>query len=89
MHPALRGFIDTTYKEEIRSLQRLSIQAFSTKYYQPIDSIELIVATGCKGCIVHRIIMRDHRGVPFKVNDSFPYTKGELQEFIREMSGVD
>jgi hypothetical protein len=65
-----------------RSLQELSLQAYSTQQYRSIDSIEIVLKIDNQGDLYHRVIIADNRGLPIKYNTLKPYSSEEIHQFI-------
>jgi hypothetical protein len=67
---------------KVYSLQTLCLISFSTRYYQPIDSIQLEIKVSHSSGLINKFHIRDPRGVPIKLRDLSPYSQTELQDYI-------
>jgi hypothetical protein len=69
------------WAEGERTLQELSLQAYSTEQYRSIDSIEFIfkVETQEK---YHRVTIQDNRGIPIRYSTLKPYSRQEIQLLV-------
>ena len=65
-----------------KTLQELSLQAYSSSRHMSIDSIELVIKLGSQQDLYHRVILDDSRGAPIRYSTLEPYSIQELQEFI-------
>jgi hypothetical protein len=54
------------WAEGERSLQELSLQAYSTEQYRSIDSIEIVLKIENQEDLYHRVIIADNRGLPIR-----------------------
>ncbi len=56
------------FVEKEKSLQELSLQAYSKEHYRSIDSIEIVLKIDNQDNIYHRVVIADSRGLPIKYN---------------------
>jgi hypothetical protein len=65
-----------------RSLQELNLQAYSTKQYRSIDSIEIVLKIENQEALYHRVIIAENRGLPIKYSTLKPYSSEEIYQFV-------
>jgi len=70
------------WSDSIRTLQELSLQAYSSSRNRTIDSIELVIKLDPQQDLYPRVILDDSRGAPIRYNTLEPYSIQELEEFI-------
>jgi len=70
------------WPEKEKSLQELSLQAYSKEHYRSIDSIEIVLKIDNQENIYHRVVIADSRGLPIKYNTLKPYSSEEIHQFI-------
>jgi hypothetical protein len=70
------------WSDSIRTLQKLSLQAYSSSRNRTIDSIELVIKLDPQQDLYHKVILDDSRGAPIRYNTLKPYSIQELVEFI-------
>jgi hypothetical protein len=68
--------------DSFKTLQELSLQAYSSSRNRSIDSIELIIKLDSQQDLYHRVILDDSRGAPIRYSTLEPYSIQELEEFI-------
>ena len=71
--------------DSFKTLQELSLQAYSSDKYRSIDSIELVFKLDTHQDLYHRVVLEDSRGIPIKYSTLEPYSIQELQEFINSV----
>jgi hypothetical protein len=70
------------WSDRFKTLQELSLQAYSSSRNRTIDSIELVIKLDPQQDLYHRVILDDSRGAPIRYNTLEPYSIQELEEFI-------
>jgi hypothetical protein len=65
-----------------RSLQELSLQAYSTEQYRSIDSIEIVLKIENQEDLYPRVIIADSRGLPIKYSTLKLYSSEEIYQFV-------
>jgi hypothetical protein len=68
--------------DNFKTLQELSLQAYSSSRHRSIDSIELVLKLDTQQDLYHRVVLDDSRGIPIRYSTLEPYSIQELQEFI-------
>ena len=68
--------------DSFKTLQELSLQAYSSDKYRSIDSIELVFKLDTDQDLYHRVVIEDSRGVPIRYSTLEPYSTQELQGFV-------
>jgi hypothetical protein len=62
-----------------KTLQELSLQAYSAEQHRSIDSIELIFKIETQENLYHRVTIEDNRGIPIRYSTLKPYSRQEIQ----------
>jgi hypothetical protein len=70
------------WPDSFKTLQELSLQAYSSSRNRTIDSIELVIKLDPQQDLYHRVILDDSRGAPIRYNTLEPYSIQELEEYI-------
>jgi hypothetical protein len=77
-----RRFNKEHWVEGERTLQELSLQAYSTEQYRSIDSIEIVLKIETQEDLYHRVIIADSRGLPIRYSTLKPYSSEEIYQFV-------
>jgi len=70
------------WSDSFKTLQELSLQAYSSSRNRTIDSIELVIKLDPQQDLYHKVILDDSREAPIRYNILEPYSIQELEEFI-------
>jgi hypothetical protein len=66
------GYNKENWSDSFKTLQELSLQAYSSSRNRTIDSIELVIKLDPQQDLYHKVILNDSRGAPIRYNTLEP-----------------